>query len=110
MRISDWSSDVCSSDLIAASLWLLGVVLFLAVQAIGYVRFRRFILKGATPIGEEGRIRIVSSPQAGGPLACGVFRPVIVLPVDFALRFDPQEQAMAIAHERAHHQIGRAHV
>ena len=91
---------------IAVSLWLLGFVLFLMVQAIGYVRFRHFILNGATLIGEEGRIRIVTSPKAGGPLAFGLIRPVIALPPDFALRFDPQEQAMAIAHERAHHQGG----
>ncbi|AEG50485.1 peptidase M56 BlaR1 [Sphingobium chlorophenolicum L-1] len=91
---------------IAASLWLVGFVLFLAAQAVGYVRFRRFILKGATAIGEEGRIRIVTSPQAGGPLAFGVLRPTIVLPADFAVRFDGQEQAMAIAHEKAHHQGG----
>ena len=91
---------------IAVSLWLLGVILFLTVQAIGYIRFRHFILNGATLIGEEGRIRIVTSPKAGGPLAFGLIRPVIALPADFALRFDPQEQAMAIAHERAHHQGG----
>jgi len=91
---------------IAASLWLLGLILFLTVQAIGYIRFRHFILNGATLIGEEGRIRIVTTPKAGGPLAFGLIRPVIALPADFALRFDPQEQAMAIAHERAHHQGG----
>ena len=91
---------------IAVSLWLLGVILFLTVQAIGYIRFRHLILNGATLIGEEGRIRIVTSPKAGGPLAFGLIRPVIALPADFALRFDPQEQAMAIAHERAHHQGG----
>ncbi|WP_150290634.1 M56 family metallopeptidase [Sphingobium estronivorans] len=91
---------------IGASIWLVGVVLFLAVQAVGYVRFRRFILTGATPIGEDGRLRIVTSPQAGGPLAFGVLRPYVVLPADFVLRFDSQEQAMAIAHERAHHQGG----
>jgi len=33
---------------IAASLWLLGLILFLTVQAIGYIRFRHFILNGAT--------------------------------------------------------------
>ncbi|PJG47809.1 energy transducer TonB [Sphingobium sp. LB126] len=88
------------------SFWLLGLVVFLTVQAVGYVRFRRFILNGATPVGEEGRIHIVSSPRAGGPLAFGILRPFIVLPADFALRFDPQERAMAIAHERAHHQRG----
>ncbi|WP_176591752.1 M56 family metallopeptidase [Sphingobium sp. EM0848] len=91
---------------IGASLWLLGVVFFLAVQGIGYVRFCRFILKDATPIDEEGRIRIVTSPKAGGPLAFGVVRPYVVLPADFVLRFDSQEQAMAVAHERAHHQGG----
>ena len=91
---------------IGASLWLLGVLLFLAVQTIGYRRFRRFILTGGTAIGEEGRIRIVTSPRAGGPVAFGVLRPVIVLPADFSLRFDSEEQALAIAHERAHHERG----
>lgn len=91
---------------IAASLWLLGFVLFLLVQLIGYARFRRFIMRNAMLLWEEGRIRIVASPQAGGPLAFGVFRPVIVLPVDFSRRFDAEEQEMAIAHERAHHARG----
>lgn len=86
------------------SLWFVGMVIFLIVQAVGYVRFRRHMLDGATPIGEEGRIRIISSPHASGPLAFGVLRPYIVLPADFALRYDAQEQDMAIAHERAHHE------
>jgi beta-lactamase regulating signal transducer with metallopeptidase domain len=84
--------------------WLAGVIAFLALHGIGYVRFRRLILRDATPLGEEGRIRIVSSAQASGPLAFGVIRPYIVLPADFGLRFDAQEQDMAIAHERAHHE------
>ncbi|WP_242125896.1 M56 family metallopeptidase [Sphingobium sp. Sx8-8] len=91
---------------IGASVWLLGVLLFLAVQLVGYGRFRHLILRGETLIAQEGRIRIVTSPRAGGPLAFGVLRPTIVLPADFALRFDPQEQEMAIAHERAHHERG----
>lgn len=88
------------------SIWFVGTMLFIAVQAVGYIRFRRHILDGATPIGEEGRIRIVTSPHASGPLAFGVFHPHIVLPADFALRYDAQEQDMAIAHERAHHERG----
>lgn len=90
----------------AIALWLAGVALFLVVQLVGYARFRRHMLAGATPVARDGRIRIVSSAQATGPLAFGVLRPYIVLPADFALRFDPQEQAMALAHERAHHDRG----
>ncbi|MFC3442251.1 M56 family metallopeptidase [Sphingobium rhizovicinum] len=91
---------------IGIAVWFIGMVAFLIVQAVGYVRFRRHMLRGMTPIGEEGRIRIITSPQASGPLAFGIFRPFIVLPADFALRYDAQEQDMAIAHERAHHERG----
>jgi len=91
---------------IAIAVWLCGVVAFLALQLVGYIRFRQHMLEGATLIEQERRIRIITSPQAGGPLAFGVLRPYIVLPVDFALRFDAEEQAMAIAHERAHHDHG----
>ncbi|QGP77652.1 M56 family metallopeptidase [Sphingobium sp. CAP-1] len=91
---------------IGIALWFAGMVAFLIVQAVGYARFRRHMLDGATPIGEEGRIRLITSPHASGPLAFGIFGPYIVLPADFALRYDAQEQDMAIAHERAHHQRG----
>ena len=91
---------------IAITLWLMGVIAFLAVQAVGYVRFRRHILDGATDLGQEGRIRLITSPNASGPLAFGVMRPFIVLPADFALRYDPLEQDMVVAHERAHHERG----
>lgn len=89
---------------IGIGLWFVGLLAFLAVQAVGYARFRRHMLDGATPVGEEGRIRLVTSPHASGPLAFGIWRPYIVLPADFALRYDAQEQDMAIAHERAHHE------
>ena len=91
---------------IGLSLWFIGMIVFLAVQAVGYARFRRHMLDGSTPIGEEGRIQIITSPYASGPLAFGVLRPYIVLPTDFALRYDAQEQDMALAHERAHHERG----
>ncbi|NML09623.1 energy transducer TonB [Sphingobium sp. AR-3-1] len=91
---------------VGIGIWFIGFLAFLAVQAVGYARFRRLMLDGATPIGEEGRIRLITSPHASGPLAFGVLRPYIVLPADFALRYDAQEQDMAIAHERAHHERG----
>ncbi len=88
------------------ALWFTGLLLFVMIQASGYLRFRRHMLHGATDLGRDGRIRIITSPQASGPLAFGVLHPFIVLPVDFGLRYDAQEQDMAIAHERAHHQRG----
>ncbi|WHO40083.1 M56 family metallopeptidase [Sphingobium sp. AP49] len=91
---------------IGIGLWLLGCVAFLVIQAIGYARFRRHILAGSTPLWEEARVRVITSPHASGPLAFGVIHPYIVLPADFALRYDALEQDMAIAHERAHHDRG----
>lgn len=88
------------------AVWLAGMVTFIVIQAVGYLRFRGMILKGATSVGWEGRIHVVISPQASGPLAFGIVHPHIVLPEDFALRYDAQEQDMAIAHERAHHERG----
>lgn len=91
---------------IALGVWIIGIIAFLGIQAVGYGRFRRHMLDGATPLSEEGRLRVITSPHASGPLAFGVLRPYIVLPADFALRYDILEQDMAIAHERAHHERG----
>lgn len=88
---------------VAVALWLVGTILFVTVHLAVYFRFRRDMLRGATPVGQEGRIRLIASPNASGPLAFGVLTPYIVLPADFTLRYDPLEQDMAIAHERAHH-------
>ena len=88
------------------ALWFIGLLAFLLFQAVGYIRFRRHMLDGSVLLGQEGRIRTIASPQASGPLAFGVLRPMIVLPVDFAQRYDDLEQEMAVAHERAHHERG----
>lgn len=44
--------------------------------------------------------------QAGaggaGPASSGLLRPRVVLPRDFAARYSPAEQALVLAHERAH--------
>lgn len=41
-----------------------------------------------------------------GPALSGFWRPRLLLPDDFATRFSPRQQALAIAHERAHWQSG----
>src|SRR3546814_5152572 len=40
MRISDWSSDVCSSDLLAREVWGLKIVDMYSTQEIGYLAFQ----------------------------------------------------------------------
>ncbi|MDX3900941.1 MAG: M56 family metallopeptidase [Sphingobium sp.] len=91
---------------LAIGAWMLGVGLFIAFHLFAYIRFRRLILRDAIPMGREGRISIVASPKATGPLAFGVLHPHVAVPLDFEARFDAQERAMALAHECAHHQRG----
>jgi beta-lactamase regulating signal transducer with metallopeptidase domain len=90
----------------AIALWFVGVVLFFTIQIVGYVRFSRLMLSDGVILGQEGKVTLVESVHATGPLAFGVLRKYVVLPVDFADRYDPAEQAMALAHERAHHERG----
>jgi beta-lactamase regulating signal transducer with metallopeptidase domain len=91
---------------IAASVWMAGAAAFLLFHAVAYIRFRRLMLTDALPLGREGRVRIIVSPRATGPLAFGVLHPYVALPLDFDTRFDADERAMAMAHECAHHQRG----
>jgi beta-lactamase regulating signal transducer with metallopeptidase domain len=37
-----------------------------------------------------------------GPLVCGLFRPVIILPINFTQRFTPAQRHLALLHEMTH--------
>jgi beta-lactamase regulating signal transducer with metallopeptidase domain len=65
--------------------WASGLVVALGLVAL---RQRRFLAAA-----RAGR---------GGPAAVGVIHARLVLPVDFAERFDPEERRLVLAHERAH--------
>lgn len=52
-------------------------------------------------LGQRAFLRQARAGSAG-PASCGLFRPRIVLPHDFATRYSPAEQALVLAHERAH--------
>src|SRR3546814_1943127 len=58
MRISDWSSDVCSSDL------------FQAVEVKDPLRTKQLRV-GLTQLGEEGAIQVFRPEVAGGSLLLG---------------------------------------
>ncbi len=52
-------------------------------------------------IGQRAFLRQADAGIAG-PASLGLLRPRIVLPQDFSARYSPAEQALVIAHERAH--------
>ncbi len=79
--------------------WLLGVVM----TAIGFLLQQRGYLRslGRLRVRAGGRI-VQSDLPFAGPALVGAWRSRIVLPSDFAQRYDAHERALIIAHERVH--------
>jgi beta-lactamase regulating signal transducer with metallopeptidase domain/biopolymer transport protein ExbD len=81
-------------------LWLAFVCRRHAAEDPGVYRERARALAGR--IGLRRAVRLVSSPRLVSPIAFGVFRPSVGLPVDFRNRHTPAEQDAMLAHEFAH--------
>jgi len=77
--------------------WALGCVSMLAFMVS---RQRAFIraLRNVTAA-EDGTYR---SASVIGPVLVGIWRPRIVLPIDFETLYSPEERAFVLAHEEAH--------
>lgn len=79
-------------------LWLTGALAMAGLQLWQQRRFLRRL----------GRLRVhahgvrVAAISAGLPAVTGVLRPRIVLPADFLHRYDADERALVVAHERQH--------
>lgn len=91
---------------VAVLAWGGGAGLFLIWQIVRYLRFRHVLLDRCTSVDRIDGVEVVLSPEADGPLACGVLRRLIVLPADFAGRFNRKERALALLHEVGHHRRG----
>ena len=84
----------------------------LAGGVLAVRRQRRFVagLGALRPeIRAEGPVYHADRPGVG-PALVGALRPRIVLPGDFGRRFTPEEQAVVVAHERAHLTSGDAQI
>ncbi len=92
----DWSA-------LLLALWLAGAAVFLARRYSLYFKMRRELLEAARPMGEAGRVRLVETPAADGPVAFGVIDKVIALPMGFMAGHDRAARDLALAHELAHH-------
>jgi len=84
-------------------LWLAGAAIFVVRRFALYFAMRSELLAGAKPVGEAGRVRLVETPATLGPVAFGVFDPVVALPEGFMAQHDRRSRDLAIAHELAHH-------
>lgn len=97
---SDWSGLLAD---VLIFVWLGGAAAFLLWRWWTYFRMRDWLLAGARPVGEVGRIRLVESPAVKSPVAFGVSDKVIALPMEFMAMEDRAARDLAIGHELAHH-------
>jgi beta-lactamase regulating signal transducer with metallopeptidase domain len=95
---------------------LLGAVVLIFRIARGFFCLRR-IVSSCNPATEEIhcnflavaesmgviRARLLLSPEPLTPMACGLFRPAVVVPRSLVEQFTPDEQRAIFAHELAHH-------
>jgi beta-lactamase regulating signal transducer with metallopeptidase domain len=89
------------------ALWLLGAAAYLTVQLIRHHRFVAEALRGGRPLRIAGiDYDVVASPAVHGPMATGLIHPLILVPVDFVERFNPEQQHLALLHEQSHHRRG----
>lgn len=80
------------------AVWLAGCVAMLAVQALQQWQFQR--RSGVQQ--RRGALRTA----AVGPCVSGLWRPAILLPLDFRQRYDRRERRLVLAHEIAHLRCG----
>ena len=77
--------------------WLAGAV----AMFIGLVIRQRAFLRSQGSLVPDQR-GICRSDGARAPMLVGIFRAHIVVPADFESRYEPREQELVLAHERAH--------
>lgn len=85
--------------------WLTGAVLIVLWQSWSYIIFvRRLGIGSQVHASLAQDIGVIESAEVDGPLAIGLLDRWIVVPADFTTRYTPQEQRLALQHERTHHQ------
>ena len=94
--------------LVAGVVWAIGAAAFLGFHLISHSRFCAKLLNKARVdrTVAEGKVRVIETDAAHGPLAFGIWRKYVAFPRDFAERYDEQERALALAHELGHHVRG----
>lgn len=96
--IAPAASALPSLSVILLAVWLAGALTAMALTHIAHRRgLKRF---GALTL--SGRNVLRAEHHGLGPALVGVLRPRLVLPSDFARRFETRERVLILAHERHH--------
>ncbi len=98
----DWTGVV-------VAVWLAVAASFLVWRIVQYRQMRAMLLEGAVPVGAEGNIRFVETPEVPAPVAFGIRDRVVALPSRFMHLGDCKARDLALAHEIAHHRGGDIH-
>jgi len=89
------------------ALWLGGAAIYLVVQLFRHHRFVVAAMRHGRALHIDGvNYDVVASPAVHGPVATGLIHPLILVPVNFAERFSPEQQRLALLHEQLHHRRG----
>jgi beta-lactamase regulating signal transducer with metallopeptidase domain/Skp family chaperone for outer membrane proteins len=87
-------------------LWLAGALVSIVIQIGQYRRFMALALEFSGVAHHRWGVSIRLSSTVPGPIAAGLFRRTILLPLDFAHRYDRDERRLVLEHEIAHHRRG----
>lgn len=97
--------------------WLTGIALVLAAHAHAQWRLHRTVIARARrPDAEQAAALAMAAcgasldpardfrftDRAASPAACGLLRPVVLLPADFLARYAPEERRVMVLHEAEH--------
>ena len=80
-----------------------GALLWFGWQMLRYRRFLSAAMRSAIPLTRECGVDVLITDHVDGPVAAGIFRRRIFLPMDFLTRYGPAERRLALLHEGAHH-------
>ncbi|MCR5871999.1 MULTISPECIES: M56 family metallopeptidase [unclassified Sphingomonas] len=102
------TSSAPSLLLIIGAIWAAGALAFLLWHIVSHTRFCANLMRKAEirRTVAEGRVHVIETDAATGPLAFGIWRKYVAFPRDFAERYDPVERNLALAHELGHHLRG----
>lgn len=94
--------------LMIGTVWAVGALAFLLWHIVSHTRFCANLMRKAEirRTVAEGRVHVIETDAATGPLAFGIWRKYVAFPRDFAERYDPVERNLALAHELGHHLRG----
>ncbi len=89
------------------TLWLAPAIAYLAWQLWRHHRFVAAALASGEALDVPGvDYDVIASGAVAGPVATGLVHPLIFVPLDFAERYDPEQQRLALLHEQLHHRRG----